>query len=121
MRVHAPAETSTTSALPARRRPSPASRNIQQSFAEMFERDLDALIVHLLEVGLELVAALGAAREELDDIGDGRAFLPLKRLDLRRRAHVYESIEVVIHYVVEEGVDVDSSRRLVADAQHLCP
>src|SRR4051794_19266044 len=37
--------------------------HIRRSFAEMFERDLDTLIVHSLEVGLELVAPLGAARE----------------------------------------------------------
>src|SRR6187200_2081221 len=30
-------------------------RAIRRSFAEMFERDLDALIVRFLEVGLELV------------------------------------------------------------------
>ena len=36
--------------------------------AEVLQGDLDALVVHLLEVGLELVAALGAAMEELGDV-----------------------------------------------------
>ena len=93
--------------------------SVPRLLAEILQRDLDALIVHFLEFGLERVAALCAAREELGDMGDRRAVLPLKRLDLRRRAHIDEAVEIVIDHVVEQGVDVDAACRLVADEQHL--
>jgi hypothetical protein len=44
--------------------------SIAWSLSEILQRDLDALVVHLLEVFSELVTALGGAREKLDDVGD---------------------------------------------------
>src|SRR6476646_2225352 len=88
-------------------------------FAKILQRDLDALIVHLLEIGLELVTTFGAAREELDDMRDRCAILPLERLDPCRRTDVNEAIEVVVDHVVKQCVDVDAARRLVPDAKHL--
>ncbi|HEU4381489.1 MAG TPA: hypothetical protein VFR73_23195 [Hyphomicrobiaceae bacterium] len=60
--------------------------------AEVLERDLDALVVHLLEVALELVAALGAAMEELRDVADRRTLLPAYGFDLGRRSDIDQAV-----------------------------
>src|SRR5262245_48805192 len=84
----------------------------------MLQGDLDALVVHLLEVGLKLLATLGAAREELDDMGNRRAGRTIERLDLRRRPHVDEAVEIVVDDVVVQGTNGDAARGLVANTQH---
>ena len=51
-------------------------------FAEILQRNLDALVVHLLEISLERLTALGAAMEELNDVRNRCAFLPINGFDL---------------------------------------
>jgi hypothetical protein len=54
-------------------------------FPEILQRDLDAFIVHFLVFGRVVLAALGAAMEEGDYVGNKRTtLLSLERLDFRR-------------------------------------
>jgi hypothetical protein len=64
-------------------------------FAEILQGDLDPIVVHLLEVGLELFAALRAAMKELDDMRN-RTRRSINRFDLRRRSDVNEAVQIVI-------------------------
>src|SRR5262249_26464738 len=86
-------------------------------FTEILQRDLNTLVVHLLEVVSELLAAFGAAREEFCDVGDGR--MPIKRFDQGRRPHVDEAVEIVVDDVIVQRADVYAARGFVADAEHL--
>src|SRR5262245_62000298 len=75
------------------------SRPQKLSFAQVFEGDLDAFVVELLIVAAKLIAAIGAAMEELGDHPDrgvGLAFEP------GRAANVDRAIEVEIVDIVVE-------------------
>src|SRR5215470_6686169 len=74
--------------------------------AEILQRDLDALVVHALELSLELFPALGAAREKLDDMRNRRLTPTVFRLDLCRRPHVNQSVKIIVDDVIEERSDV---------------
>jgi hypothetical protein len=52
--------------------------------SEILERDLDAIVVHLLVLRLGLLAALCAAMEKSRYVRDWYAALPIERVDLRR-------------------------------------
>src|SRR5215471_13387967 len=90
-------------------------------FSEILEGDLDAVVVHLLILGLVLVAALGAAMVESGDTRNGDTARPVERLDLRRRSNIGKTIEIVVSHIVIQGPDVYAAQRLVADTQHLQP
>jgi hypothetical protein len=63
----------------------PAEITIPESlFSEILKRDLDAVVVHLLVLGLGLLAALCAAMEESDYVPYRGTTLPIERVDLRR-------------------------------------
>src|SRR5262245_45376442 len=66
----------------AGRPPHPVSLSL---FAQMLERDADALVIQLLEVGTELVAAARAAMEELRHSAERGVGLAL---DLGRAAEI---------------------------------
>src|SRR6516165_12836975 len=87
------------------------------SFTKILQCNLDSLVVHLLEVVAELLSTLGTAREELDDVSNWRA--ALDRFDPGSRPYIDEAVEIVIDHVIEQGVNIDSARRFIADAQHL--
>src|SRR5262249_17107321 len=90
------------------------------SLAEILQRDLDALVVHLLELIFELIAPLGAAGEKLDDMRD-RPRRPIDLFDLCRRAHVNEAVKIIVGNVIIERPEIEAAQRLVADAEHLRP
>src|SRR5262249_6512757 len=71
-------------------------------FPKKLQCDLDAVVIHLLKVGLKLFTALRASGVKLGYMCDR---LPLRPLDLRSRAHVDEAVEIVIDHVVVEGAD----------------
>ena len=66
----------------ARRRQFFLPNRLPVLFAEILQRNLDALVVHLLEISLERLTALGAAMEELNDVRNRCAFLPINGFDL---------------------------------------
>src|SRR5882762_10514107 len=91
---------------------------IGRLFSKILKRDLDAFVVHLLVLGLELLAALGAAMEESGDVRDRGTTRPIERFDLRRRSDIEKTVEVEVIHVVIQSADRDASQRLVADAEH---
>src|SRR6266849_7169076 len=96
-------------------------RLVRRLFSEIFKRDLDAIVVHLLVLGLELLAALCAAMEEPDDVRNRDTTRPIDRVDLRRRSDIEKTVEIEVIYVVIQGADVYAPQRLVADAEHFQP
>src|SRR5215831_12319525 len=96
-------------------------RTTSRLFSEIFKRDLDAVVVHLLVLGLELFAALCAAMEESDDVRDRGTTRPIKSIDLRRRSDIEKTVKIVVNYVVIQGANVYAPQRLVADAEHFQP
>src|SRR5262245_8046488 len=65
----------------------------------MLQRDRNPFVVHFLILGAELLAAVGGAVEELDDVADRRAF---GWLNPGGAAHVYHAVEIEIIDIVEE-------------------
>src|SRR6266446_10602645 len=90
-------------------------------FSKILKRDLDAFVVHLLVLGLELLAALCAAMEEPDDVRNRDTTRPIQRVDLRRRSDIEKTVEIEVVDVVIQGADVYAPQRLVADAEHFRP
>ena len=84
--------------------------------AEVLKCYLNTLVIHLLKLISELIAALGGSREELDNVSDGRAWFTF---DLCGRTHVDETVKIVIGYVVVQSADIDAAGGLIAYAQHL--
>src|SRR5580704_6149934 len=83
-------------------------------FAQVFQRELDSFVVHFLIVGTILIAAAGAAMEELNYHTDRP---PRRTFNLGRASKVYRAIEVIIDHVVVEGANRYSGC-LIADAKH---
>src|SRR5215510_39655 len=83
-------------------------------FAEILQRDRNPFVVHFLILGAELLAAVGGAVEELDDVADRR---PFRRLDPGGASHVDHAVEIEVIDIVEERAH-RYTERFVADAQH---
>src|SRR6266852_1032913 len=90
-------------------------------FSEILQRDLDAVVVHLLVLDLELLAALCAAMEESDNVRNRDTTWPIDGVDLRRRSDIEKTVEIDVIYVVIQGADVYAPQGLVADAEHFQP
>jgi hypothetical protein len=84
--------------------------------AQVLERDLDAVIIELLVVGAELVAAARAAVEELTDNADGRVRLTLEEC---RAAYVDGAVQIQVVDISVGLADQQAWNRLVPDTQHL--
>src|SRR5260370_35430967 len=99
----------------------PGNALVRRLFSEILKRDLDALVVHLMVLGMELLAELCAAMEESDDVRKRDTTRPIDCVDLRRRSDIEKTVEIEVIYVVVQGADVYASQRLVADAEHFRP
>ncbi len=99
----------------------PGNALVRRLFSEILKRDLDALVVHLLVLGLELLAALCAAMEESNDVRNRDTTRPIDCVDFRRRSDIEKSVEIEVIYVVIQGADICAPQRLVADAEHFQP
>src|SRR4051812_636065 len=84
-------------------------------FAEIFQRDLDPFVIHFLVLAAELLAAVGGAMEELDDVGDR---CPFGRLDACGAAYVDHAVEIEVIDIVIELPHRHTPGGLVTDAQH---
>ena len=85
-------------------------------FAQILERDLDALVVKLLVIAAELIATTRPAVEELVDHTNRRVWLSLKH---RRASNIDSPVKIKF---VDVSVDLSNEQawnRLVANAQHL--
>jgi hypothetical protein len=85
-------------------------------FAQVLERDLDALIVEFLEIAAELIAAVRPAVEELAYDTDRRVWFPLKH---RCASNIDSPIKIKIVDVTEDLSNQQSRNWFVANAQHL--
>src|SRR5262245_13424106 len=85
-------------------------------FAQVLERNLDALIVELLIIAAELIAAVRPAVEELTDDTDRCVWVSLKH---RRASDIDSPVKIKIVDVVVELPNQQSWNWLVANAQHL--
>src|SRR5260221_4701358 len=94
---------------------------VRRLLSEILQRDLDAIVVHLLIFGLGLLTTLRAAMKELDHIRDWGTRRPIERIDPRRRSHIGQTVEIKVNHVVVQGTDIYASRRLIADTEHFCP
>src|SRR5262249_10912837 len=109
----------TWSAVARRTLPTGASERLAgRLLPKILERDLDAVVVHLLVLGQELLAALCAAMEEADDVANRDTTGPIDRVDFRRRSDIEKTVEIEVIDVIIQGTDVDAPQRLVADAEH---
>src|SRR6476659_4326476 len=84
--------------------------------AEIFQRNLNSVIVHLLILGPEFLAPVRGTMEELDHHPDRGLPWPL---DPRRAADVDHAVEIEVVDVVIELVHLYTAGGLIADAQHL--
>ena len=103
------------------RDPEPGQGFVKRLFSEIFKRDLDTIVVHLLVLRLELFAALRAAMEESDDVRNRCTTRPINCIDLRRRSDIEKTVEIEVIYVIIQGANVYAPQRLVADAEHFQP
>src|SRR5262245_3218664 len=87
---------------------------VARLFAEILQCDRNPFVIHLLIFGTELLAAVGGAVEELDDIADRR---PFGRLEPSGAADVDHAVEIEIIHVVEERTH-RYTWRFIADAKH---
>src|SRR5262245_1122968 len=87
---------------------------VARLFAEILQCDRNPFVIHLLIFGTELLAAVGGAVEELDDIADRR---PFGRLEPSGAADVDHAVEIEIIHVVEERTH-RYTWCFIADAQH---
>ena len=85
-------------------------------FAQVLERDLDALVVELLIIAAELLAAVRPAVEELTDGTDRCVWFSLKH---RRASNIDSPVKIKIVDVSVDLSNEPSWNRLVANAQHL--
>src|SRR5206468_1408944 len=85
--------------------------------AEIFQCDLDALVIHLLIAGAILITAICAAMEKLDHRSDQGLTLTF---DACGASDIDHAVEIEVIDIVVELAHCWSTRRLVADAKHLC-
>jgi hypothetical protein len=85
-------------------------------FAQVLERDLDAVIVKLLIVRTELIAAIGPAMKELAHHANRSVRLPFQ---LGRAADVDRAIEIDVVDVVIKLAHQQARDGFVANAQYL--
>src|ERR1700730_15300551 len=82
---------------------------------QILERHLDAVVIELLIVATELIAAIGRAIEELDHLAHRGVRRPLER---GVAADIDGAIELKVVDVVIELTNQQSWHRLVANPQH---
>lgn len=90
-----------------------SAQSVGWLLTKMLESDLNALIEKLLIFPTELIAAIGAAMEELRHCPDRRMRLAL---DLCGAAHIGHAVEIVIDDIVVDLTHHYAYRRLAADA-----
>src|SRR6516225_6864318 len=95
--------------------------DLSSLFTEILEGNLNSLVVHFLEVVAELFAALRAAGKKFCDVCNWGMRRPIKCFDQCRRTHVNQSVEIIVDHVIIQCANVDATRGLVSDAQHLRP
>src|SRR5438477_10213 len=83
-------------------------------FAEIFQRDLNPFVIHVLIFGAELLATVAGAVQELDDVADRRSF---GRLDPGGASHVDHAVEIEVIDIVEERTH-RYTECFIADTQH---
>jgi hypothetical protein len=85
-------------------------------FAQILERDLDPLVVHLLIVSTELIAAVGRPIEELGHFAERGVWLSFK---FGCAANVDGAVEIEVVDVVKGLTNKQPWHWLVTDAKHL--
>src|SRR5260370_20842518 len=99
----------------------PGNALVRRLFSEILKRDLDALVVHLLALGMELLAALCAAMEESNDVRNRDTTRPIACVDFRRRSAIEKSAEIAVIYVVIQDADISAPQRLLPDPEQFQP